>query len=794
MSYEINSQYYNSDEYTFPEHFAPRRTKMNRRNMSDDDNINCIETQENSGKTLDGILSEDEYINKLNGKSYSQFYFEKQEKTQLLPIRKHIQDLLMHVIKNPICLITGTTGSGKSTQLPQILLTKSILHQISQFSTIPIPLSNERFPNIVITQPRKLAAIELASRVASELDVDIGSYVGYSVRFEEKRTNKSLITYMTEGMLLKELMHDRKLNRYDIIIIDEAHERTLECDLLLSFLKKLSSENLALRIIIMSATLDSNELQRFFNNAPLYSVEGKTYPVSIHFSETPINDIIDTTVYQALHIFFSIPKNQMGDILVFLSGESEIEKAVSWCHSCYEQDERCNNPAYPECVIMKLYGQMSPDQQHLVFTALPRSKRKIIFATNIAETSITIEGVTVIIDSGVHKQNIFYQENGVQCLVETHISQASAKQRAGRAGRVCPGTCYRLYTQSLFNSFPKQDFPEMQRVSLTNIILFLIQMGEENLIGFDYISPPSADSLINALNELILLEAVSNNGKPTKFGQIACNFPLPVSYTKTIIYNRNNPILVIAIISMLSCGGRVILENFQNLTSNEIRNQLISSFGDLITLWNIWCEFHRQTNQLYWCKQVGINYRDMEQSIKIFYQLSDFNYKYNSFQTINKTIDCSYSIFREIQAQQLNNKYLETRKSFVQGLFLHSALHNGNGKYINFQHNEITSACDSISYLKANNFKIKDYPRWIIYHELVLTRNSGSIHMRRITPVELSWLYNACPSLFLPDESKKSIINEELKSIINEELKSIINEELKSIINEELNIHYKKLT
>ena len=377
---------------------------------------------------------EDGPKNPFTGHDFTTKYFDILKTRRDLPVHAQREEFLKIFHSTQIMVFVGETGSGKTTQIPQFVLYDEMPHLTGK--------------QVACTQPRRVAAMSVAARVADEMDVELGEEVGYNIRFENNSGPKTILKYMTDGMLLREAMEDHDLTRYSCIILDEAHERTLATDILMGLLKQVSVRRPDLKIIIMSATLDAEKFQNYFNNAPLLAVPGRTHPVEIYYTPEFQRDYLDAAIRTVLQIHATEGE---GDILLFLTGEEEIEDA---CRKIsLEGDELVREQNCGPLKVYPLYGSLPPHQQQKIFEPAPtnpnpngRPGRKVIISTNIAETSLTIDGIVYVVDPGFSKQKVYNPRVRVESLLVSPISKASAQQRAGRAGRTRPGKCFRLYT------------------------------------------------------------------------------------------------------------------------------------------------------------------------------------------------------------------------------------------------------------------------------------------------------------------------------------------------------------
>ena len=349
------------------------------------------------------------------------------EQRRFLPVYGVREELLQTIRENQVVVVVGETGSGKTTQMTQYL------HEAG-YTT---------FGMIGCTQPRRVAAMSVAKRVSEEMGVDLGRDVGYSIRFEDVTSEDTLIKYMTDGVLLRETLTEPDLDRYSAIIMDEAHERSLNTDVLFGILREVVARRRDFRLIVTSATLDSQKFADFFGSCPVFKIPGRTFPVDVLFSKTPQEDYVDAAVKQAIAIHLGHPP---GDILIFMTGQEEIEA------TCFALQERLEHlgEGVPPILILPIYSQLPSDLQAKIFDKAPDGSRKCIVSTNIAETSLTVDGIIYVIDSGYVKMKVYNSKMGMDALTVFPESQAAANQRSGRAGRTGPGVCWRLFTESAY--------------------------------------------------------------------------------------------------------------------------------------------------------------------------------------------------------------------------------------------------------------------------------------------------------------------------------------------------------
>lgn len=374
------------------------------------------------------------------------------ETRRSLPVFAYREELLQAVEDYQTIIIVGETGSGKTTQIPQYLVEAGYTNDGKK---------------IGCTQPRRVAAMSVAARVSEEMNTKIGREVGYSIRFEDCTSEKTIIKYMTDGMLLREFLNEPDLNSYKVLIIDEAHERTLHTDILFGLVKDIAKYRKDLKILISSATLDAEKFSAYFDDAPIFRIPGRRYPVTTYYTKSPEADYLAAAVTTTMQIHLTQPD---GDILVFLTGQEEIESLQERLVFIGKKLKG----KMKELIVVPIYASLPPELQAEIFKPTPVGSRKVVLATNIAETSITIDGISYVIDPGFCKMNTYNPRNGLESLVITPCSRASANQRSGRAGRVGPGKCFRLYTAWAFkNEMDENTIPEIQRTNLGNVVLLL---------------------------------------------------------------------------------------------------------------------------------------------------------------------------------------------------------------------------------------------------------------------------------------------------------------------------------
>ena len=469
------------------------------------------------------------------------------------------------------CIISGC---GKSTQVPQYLLRAG-------------------YSKIACTQPRRIACIALAKRVGYETLNEYGSEIGYQIRFEKQKTEKTRVLFLTEGLLLRQVSSDPSLSCYDVIVLDEVHERHLHSDFLLGIVKCLIQQRSNLKVILMSATINIKLFQDYFHGtAPVIQVPGRLYPIQLKFMPIPdieksssekLNPAPYVRILQLIDKKY--PKNERGDLLIFLSGIKEITTIVD---ACNEYAEKNNN-----WIVLPLHSTLSIADQDKVFDYAPEGVRKCIVSTNIAETSITIDGVRFVVDSGKVKEMQYDATCKMQRLKEFWISRASAEQRKGRSGRTGPGCCFRMYSEAEYKALNAFSTPEIQRVPLDSLVLTMVSMGLPDVRKFPFIEPPPMESLEESVMVLKAQNALNEDESLTTIGQMLANLPVDVVIGKMLImgtlFDQSDAILSLA--AALSVQNPFTNDAYKDQDCIANRRNLDSDHGDPITLCNSYREW-----------------------------------------------------------------------------------------------------------------------------------------------------------------------------------------------------------
>lgn len=511
-----------------------------------------------------------------------------QKQRRALPAFSVREELMRVIAENQIVVVIGETGSGKTTQLTQFLAEEGYAKSIDKDGTRLL---------VACTQPRRVAAMSVAKRVAEETGTKLGEEVGYTIRFEDKTShNKTKIKYMTEGILLRELLVDPNLESYSVVIMDEAHERTLNTDLLLGMFRKLIRRRRDLKLIVTSATMNADRFTNFFGNAPQYFIPGRTFPVEVFYSKSACTDYVDATVKQVVTIHLA-NKRSDGDILVFMTGQEDIEATVELIH---EKLDMLENP--PPLDVYPIYSSMPADLQNKIFKKQNSDRRKVVVATNIAETSLTVDGIKYVVDCGLVKVKLFNPKLGMDALQVIPVSLANAQQRSGRAGRTMAGLAYRLYTENAASSDQMylQPIPEIQRTNLSAVMLMLKNLKVENVLEFPFLDLPPLDLLTCSLYDLWALGALDHSGRLTPLGEKLSNFPMEPTLAKLIVLSCQDDFRcsaeIATIVSMLSVPSVFYRPKERANEADSMREKFLVAELDHLTLLNVYTQWEQRGN------------------------------------------------------------------------------------------------------------------------------------------------------------------------------------------------------
>eukprot|EP00047_Mylnosiga_fluctuans_P021814 m.109410 g.109410 ORF g.109410 m.109410 type:complete len:676 (+) comp9039_c1_seq2:13-2040(+) len=619
-----------------------------------------------------------------------------------LPIFKYRENILHLLEQHTTLVLVGETGCGKSTQIPQYL------YEAGWAAEGRI---------VACLQPRRVAAISVATRVAEEMHARLGDVVGYSIRFDDcYSAERTSIKYMTDGMLVRELLSDRALKAYSIVVLDEAHERSLHTDVLFGLIKDILRRRADLKVVIMSATLEAQQFSVFFGQAPVLYVAGRQHPIDIFYTAEPVSDYLDAAMVAVLQIHQSAPPT--GDILVFLTGQEEIESMEALLEECAK-----NVPAgLPALAVCSLYGALAPQEQMRVFAPAAPGTRKVILATNIAETSITINGIVHVVDCGLVKQRWYAPSTGLDLLGVRSISKAQARQRAGRAGRESHGMCYRLYTEDSFTALKDSTEPEIVRCNMATAALQLLALGIEDIPSFDFMSPPTDAAIAKALGTLINLEAIDQDGKLTSLGRKMAQFPLDPPYSRALLsagtYHCSEEL--ISLIALLSVDSIFFIPTKLREKAEKSRRKFFVSDGDHGTLLNIFKSYLAEKNKKQWCYDNFVNFRVMATVVDVRAQLREL---------------CQRA---DVPLASCGSDTEAYRRCLLTGMFHNVALLQQDGQYKVMRSGQL-------AYIHPSSVLSGQKPSCILFNEVVQTTKR---YMRDCCIVDMDWLAQCAPKFF----------------------------------------------
>ncbi|KAF9018413.1 P-loop containing nucleoside triphosphate hydrolase protein [Hymenopellis radicata] len=665
----------------------------------------------------------EQHENPFTTESYSTEYRDLLDTRKLLPVYNKLADFLtIFQSNNQVMLLTGETGSGKSTQIPQFVIYSDLPHLKGTM--------------IACTEPRKIAATSIAERVAKEMDVDLGEHVGYSIRFEEVvNSDTTILKYLTDGMLLHEAMHDPDLTKYSVVILDESQERTVNNDILMGLLKGIirSGRRPDLKVIVMSA-VDNPRFRQFFDirDDAFLSVTGRTYPVAILYNEIEPENYNDAVIEQVLTIHVT---QGPGDILVFLTGAKEIEDACRELNAQAE-DMRIRNPkniGLLHCI--PLYASLSADDQDKVFKPAPPPKfpggppsRKVVIASNIAETSLTIDGVVYVVDCGWEKSDMYDPKTGIERLQRRYISQAAAQQRSGRAGRTQPGKCYRLYTERRYlKEFGEHTYPQILRCNIATVVLILIKLGvrvvNDSLV-FDFMDAPEIRSVARALELLRALGAIDASNTITEQGTIMADFPMNPQLAKALVvsakYECSKDMVTIA---AMICTRNIWLRPSHRIKeADQAKKSFVVPGGDHLTLLNVYKKYAQNRDDKEWPWENYLSSHGLEEAEEIRVQLKQLMNQHGLPLVSSSAFDKNI------------------RKALLAGFFTQVAYKVPNGKTYRTVHEK-----EDVLLHPSCAFPFNDKPEWVVYNKFIFTTRA---FMQDVSIIQQEWLYEIAPQYF----------------------------------------------
>ncbi|XP_072934043.1 probable ATP-dependent RNA helicase DHX35 [Epargyreus clarus] len=662
-----------------------------------------------------------------------------QVQRQKLPVFQYRNHILYLLEKYQTLVLIGETGCGKSTQVPQYL--------------------NEIGHRVCVTQPRAAAAVTLANRAAAERGEALGDTVGYSAAATSVRSVECGLVFMTEGVLLREVFASPLLMQYSCIMLDEVHERTQLTDVLMGLLKKIAKKRKNLKLVISSATMDAEFLKDFFNlsdrkegksTSVIMSVQGRTHPIDVFYVQEPVPDYVKATVDTVIKIHENEP---FGDILAFLTSQEEILTALETLRTYADANNEQNRHRkhFPSGIqsanmsVVPMYGSLPHYKQIKVFQTAERNVRKVVLATNIAETSVTIPGVMYVIDSGFHKLPYFDPAVGVECICVTPISKNNSTQRAGRAGRTSRGKCYRLYTEEEYEKLPASIPPEMSRSDLSSMLLQLKALGISNVLRFTFPTPPPAKSLLSGLETLYALKAIDKLGDLTPdLGAYMAELPLKPMCAKFVCSSAEYGCIdeALSIASFLQVDNVFIKQGAgkENIAAKiSRRNNFEVAEGDLIMYLNIFDAYLKVKNSYNdekrakkackdWCQKMYLNHRVMEKACEIRDGLEKLVKR--KFQMENKTYDAP---------DMGTGKCIRIMKCLLSGLFPQAAYLSTDSTYRGIRGASLYISPDSCLYHVQQ-------PKWVVFASVQSV--GDKTYMRDMMTIEKSWLLEVAPHYY----------------------------------------------
>ncbi|KAK9801965.1 hypothetical protein WJX73_002689 [Symbiochloris irregularis] len=622
------------------------------------------------------------------------------EQRESLPVYDFREQIIQAVKDNQVLVVIGETGSGKTTQITQYLAEAGYTSQ----------------GKIGCTQPRRVAAMSVSKRVAEEVGCRLGEEVGYAIRFDDCTGPETVIKYMTDGMLLREALLDDTLSGYSVIMLDEAHERTINTDVMFGLLKGIVQRRKDLKLIVTSATLDADKFSAYFFNCSIFRIKGRTFPVEVLYSRAPESDYMEAALITVMQIHVTEPE---GDILLFLTGQEEIDTAAQ---ILYERMQSLG-PTVPELIILPVYSAQPSEMQTRIFEPAPQGTRKVVIATNIAEASLTIDGIYYVVDPGFAKQKVYNPKIGMDSLVVAPISQASATQRAGRAGRTGPGKCFRLYTEAAFkNEMLPLSVPEIQRTNMGMTTLMLKAMGINDMLGFDFMDPPPPATMVSALEQLYNLGALDEEGLLTRLGRKMAEFPLEPPVSKMLIASVDLGCSeeILTIIGMLSAQNIFYRPREKQAQADQKKAKFFQAEGDHLTLLAVYEAWKSSNFSKPWCFENFVQDRSLRRAQDVRKQLLSIMDRY------------------KLDLVSAGRDFNKIRKAICSGFFFHAARKDPQEGYK-------TVVEQTPVFIHPSSALFQRQPDWVLYHELVLTSKE---YMREVCAIDPKWLVELAPRFF----------------------------------------------
>ncbi|KAF5693325.1 putative ATP-binding PRP16 [Fusarium globosum] len=624
-------------------------------------------------------------------------YFKILQSRRELPVSAIRQEFLDVYHKNKVVVLMSETGSGKTTQVPQFVW-------YDEYASGKI---------VACTQPRRLAATSVASRVADEMGVTLGEEVGYAVRFDNKSRADTRLKYMTDGLLLQGALSDANFSAYSCIIIDEAHERTMATDILMALLKAAVQKRDDLKVVIMSATMDADKFVQYFGVGQPFNVPGRSHPVEILYLDEATPDWATNALFTAKHITDNMPP---GDILLFVPTIADVRDCC----------KRLNQGLDKRLHALPLYAALGRSEQAKALSQGTTGTRRCIVATNVAETSLTIDGIVYVIDTGIEMASGYNARADMETLNNAEVSKAAAMQRAGRAGRTRPGVCFRLYTKKAFDEdFAPGKPPGILSSSIVQEVLQLMYMGIHNVASFDFIDPPDTEVYLRALYELNAMGYIDDHAKITPVGKLAAQIPIhPVWYNAIVEGQKLGCGLeMVALAALGSTQDPVLVHPRGIIFAHAVhRGRFLCPNSDHITKLNALHTYVRtkiqgEVNMTHWCIEAFIDQRVMEEVLQIREQLKTKVQKIMGVALTTAPFDDEFE--------------LKIRKALARSLYTNSAIEKGENVYMT-----VHDAVPALVPLPSALFK-QGYP-WVVFDKLVAY--GSQIYIENVTAIDPEWL------------------------------------------------------